>query len=196
MTSSYLANECHVGDRIRIFIHRSSFKPPRDQATPLILIANGSGIAPFIGFLKEREFRKNARRTKPVNSGAVGEVLLFYGCRSEDEAPYLSLLNSYVCNGTITSFFPCFSQKIPKEYVQDRLLKESEMVLPLLEKNAHILVSGDAERMSKAVAETWIQMLQTHFKLQKQDATARFESLIGEKRYLEDVWSSQLGANI
>ena len=171
-------------------MRRTVFKPPKNQSAPLIFIANGSGIAPFIGFLKEREFRKETRHIRrPSEYVNFGEVLLFYGCKSEEEAPYWSFLDSCVQKKIITSFFPCFSRKIPKQYVQDILLKSSDRVLSLLEQNAFILISGDAKWMSKAVAKAWIQMFQMYFKMSEQDATAKLEFLVREKRYLEDVWS-------
>lgn len=40
---------------MRIDFRESSFKLPEDEKIPIIMIAAGTGVAPFIGFLEERE---------------------------------------------------------------------------------------------------------------------------------------------
>ena len=51
--SSYL-QQCRPGDRVPIYIRRSTFKLPPQPSTPLIMVGPGTGLAPFRGFLQER----------------------------------------------------------------------------------------------------------------------------------------------
>ncbi|KAL3464896.1 hypothetical protein BJX64DRAFT_286084 [Aspergillus heterothallicus] len=61
-------------------VRRSKFKPPVAPMHPMIMIANGSGIAPFLGFLRHR------LRTFQLN-GDIGQMVLIYGC--QDQSMYL-----------------------------------------------------------------------------------------------------------
>ncbi|XP_061613943.1 methionine synthase reductase isoform X3 [Phyllopteryx taeniolatus] len=56
-----------------------SFRPPPDTSVPLVMVGPGTGVAPFIGFLQQRE------KERQQNPDAVfGETWLFFGCRYRD----------------------------------------------------------------------------------------------------------------
>ncbi|KAI9370425.1 hypothetical protein BJX61DRAFT_548950 [Aspergillus egyptiacus] len=57
---------------------RTPFKLPLHPSTPLLLLATGTGLAPFRAFLHER--RQLLRLGRPV-----GPILLFFGCRHPTE---------------------------------------------------------------------------------------------------------------
>ena len=54
VASTWLAR-LKEGDRAAVFVRRSSFKLPADPATPVVMVGPGTGLAPFRGFLQERE---------------------------------------------------------------------------------------------------------------------------------------------
>ncbi|KAM4606184.1 methionine synthase reductase isoform 2-T3 [Polymixia lowei] len=56
-----------------------SFRPPSDPTVPFIMVGPGTGVAPFIGFLQQRE--KERQENPEV---AFGETWLFFGCRHQD----------------------------------------------------------------------------------------------------------------
>ncbi|XP_067342175.1 methionine synthase reductase isoform X2 [Channa argus] len=56
-----------------------SFRPPPDPSVPFIMVGPGTGVAPFIGFLQQRE---KERQENPV--AVFGETWLFFGCRHKD----------------------------------------------------------------------------------------------------------------
>ncbi|MED6278817.1 hypothetical protein CHARACLAT_027844, partial [Characodon lateralis] len=56
-----------------------SFRPPSDPSVPFIMIGPGTGVAPFIGFLQQRE---EERKENP--EAEFGETWLFFGCRFRD----------------------------------------------------------------------------------------------------------------
>lgn len=71
LCSNYLANANPKDEKIAVFVRRSTFRLPQDER-PLILIAGGTGIAPFKAFIQERKLL----RQKGVK---FGDAFLFYG---------------------------------------------------------------------------------------------------------------------
>ncbi|XP_041824892.1 methionine synthase reductase isoform X2 [Melanotaenia boesemani] len=63
-----------------------SFRPPSDQSVPFIMVGPGTGVAPFIGFLQQRE---EERKKNP--EVLFGETWLFFGCRHRDRDYLFSL---------------------------------------------------------------------------------------------------------
>ncbi|XP_072306795.1 methionine synthase reductase isoform X2 [Eucyclogobius newberryi] len=73
-SGSQLLPKVHVGLRANC-----SFRPPSDPSVPLVMVGPGTGVAPFIGFLQQRE------KQRQENPGmAFGETWLYFGCRHED----------------------------------------------------------------------------------------------------------------
>lgn len=108
--------------KLRFFIRRSSFKLPRDHRTPIIMIGPGLGIAPFRSFIEERSTR-TSDGPGPRNNH------LYFGCRYKDADFYFEEeLTAYSSQGII-KLKVAFSREDPKQYVQDLLLEDSDLVL-------------------------------------------------------------------
>lgn len=79
----HLSDHVHhlrVGDSVQVEVPRGIFTPPLRGPRPLIFLAAGIGITPFIGYLEA------LARCEP--GGRVPSVLLLYGCRSGAEHPF------------------------------------------------------------------------------------------------------------
>ena len=64
-----LAERVETGSQLKVFIQPShGFTVPVDPNAPMIMVGPGTGIAPFVSFLQEREA-----------SGAKGDNWLFFG---------------------------------------------------------------------------------------------------------------------
>uniref|UniRef100_A0A672JIP1 Methionine synthase reductase n=1 Tax=Salarias fasciatus TaxID=181472 RepID=A0A672JIP1_SALFA len=174
----------------------SSFRPPSDPSVPFIMVGPGTGVAPFIGFLQQRE---NERQNNP--KAAFGETWLFFGCRHKDgDYLFREELEGFVSSGALSQLKVCFSRD-PREdeesvtsaaqprYVQHNLLLHRRHVTDiLLRQNGYLYVCGDAKNMAKDVNETLMEMIKTELEVDQLDAMKTLAGLREEKRYLQDIW--------
>lgn len=161
------------------------------------MVGPGTGVAPFIGFLQQRE---NERRENP--EATFGETWLFFGCRHRDrDYLFREELESFVSNGTLSHLKVCFSRDEEEEeevtktsaarprYVQHNLLLNSQNITDiLLKQNGYLYVCGEAKNMAKDVNDTLVEMIKTELQVDQLDAMKRLAGLREEKRYLQDIW--------
>ncbi|KAJ4344678.1 uncharacterized protein N0V89_012422 [Didymosphaeria variabile] len=145
------------GGTVFAHVRKSKFKLPITSSTPLVLIAAGTGFAPFRAFLAERA--KLHALGKPV-----GRMLLFFGCRSSD-SDYIyreELEKLQETLGDKLRIVTAFSREgnNKRVYVQDRVVEESETVLEMLNAGANMYICGKASmarevdgKMEEAVAK-------------------------------------------
>jgi sulfite reductase alpha subunit-like flavoprotein len=165
------------------------FKLPKDPDTPIVMVGPGTGVAPFMGFLEEREVLI-AR-----NGGTLGPAHLFFGCRSRStDFIYMNRLESYTENGVLSSngLHVAFSreQESEKVYVQDLIAASSEELWHLIQNgNASVYICGDARRMAPDVKKAFINMAVKHGQLTQHAADAWMATLMSSGRYVEDVYA-------
>ncbi|XP_069561593.1 LOW QUALITY PROTEIN: methionine synthase reductase [Brachyistius frenatus] len=168
-----------------------SFRPPSDPSVPFIMVGPGTGVAPFIGFLQQRE--EDRQKNPEV---VFGETWLFFGCRHRDgDYLFRRELEGFVSSGTLSHLKVCFSRDDEEattsqpRYVQHNLLLNSQHVTDiLLKQNGCLYVCGDAKNMAKDVNETLMEMIKTELQLDQLEAMKRLAGLREEKRYLQDIW--------
>lgn len=179
MNSLTLAS--HKDICINIYLRSNQyFRPPVDSSIPVIMVGPGTGVAPFLGFLKHRQ---------KVGVG-VGEWWLFYGCRHKDrdflyQKELKKLEEENVLNHLIVSYS---RDNDGPRYVQDNLIKYGSSLAPLLDK-AIVYVCGDAHNMAKDVFEAFASVLSNHNKLPESDARKVLTKMQLDRRYLQDVWT-------
>uniref|UniRef100_A0A1A8MZD9 Methionine synthase reductase n=2 Tax=Nothobranchius pienaari TaxID=704102 RepID=A0A1A8MZD9_9TELE len=173
-----------------------SFRPPPHPSVPFIMVGPGTGVAPFIGFLQQRE---EERKENP--EAAFGETWLFFGCRHRDK-DYLfrENLENLVPSGTLTHLKVCFSRDHQEDedavapatqprYVQHNLLLNSQKVTDVLfRQNGSIYVCGDAKNMAKDINETLVEIIKAELHVDQLEAMKKLAELREEKRYLQDIW--------
>ncbi|EFJ49456.1 hypothetical protein VOLCADRAFT_59322, partial [Volvox carteri f. nagariensis] len=170
---------------VPIFLRRAAdFKLPPSLATPLVMVGPGTGVAPFRGFLQER-------RAQILAQKLLGEAVLFFGCRRDDEDYlYKEELEAFKVEGTLAALHVAFSRaQADKVYVQDLIKQQGAKVWALLQAGAHVYVCGDGVAMSKDVHAALAGVVQQYGGLSEQDATAFLQNLAQERRYVRDVWS-------
>ncbi|KAJ9501555.1 hypothetical protein LTR99_003845 [Exophiala xenobiotica] len=175
-----------VGGKVFLHIRHSSFKLPANNKTPIIMVAAGTGIAPFRGFVQERVRIATAGQE-------VGPMLLFFGCRSP-EHDYLysqewekteQMLGKHRFR-IITAFS---RQQQKRLYVQDKLEEHGELVAKMLNDGAYFYICGSTD-MARGVRQALVKvMMQANgYDEKAADNYVRYE-LKQARRFQEDVWS-------
>ncbi|MFF2045119.1 molybdopterin-dependent oxidoreductase [Kitasatospora sp. NPDC058170] len=177
--SSYLADAADDGP-VPVFVQRSAhFRPPADPAAPMIMVGPGTGVAPFIGFLEERQAR-----------GHRGPNWLFFGEQREaTDFYYREELAAFRAAGHLDRLDLAFSRdQRAKVYVQDRMREHGPRLWDWLQNGAHLYVCGDAGRMAKDVDRALRDIVCAHGGLDEDEAAAYVARLATDKRYVRDVY--------
>lgn len=172
-----------------------SFRLPADLSVPIIMIAAGSGIAPFRSFWQERQLqvksRAGGRRLSQATNSGIGKMVLFFGCRSSNvDQLYADEMDQLLAKGVLHEVYLALSQETgsDKMYVQDEVLKQRTLIYWWLSKeSAHIYVCGDA-RMADGVRRSLIKMYEFEGQLNELGAQDAFDDLRDQGRYHEDIY--------
>ena len=178
--STFLADHADDTQDIGVFVtHAANFGPPTDPDTPMIMIGPGTGVAPFRGFLHERQAL-----------GHEGRNWLFFGEQySATDFYYRDELTSMLSDGLLTRLDVAFSRDQDRKiYVQDRMQEHGAELYRWLHDGAHVYVCGDASRMAKDVDRTLKGIVAQHGRLSPKSAEAYVKALAAEKRYVRDVY--------
>nr|ANE10102.1 NADPH-cytochrome P450 reductase [Rhopalosiphum padi] len=170
---------------IPIYIRRSQFRLPPKSQTPIIMIGPGTGLAPFRGFIQERDYARKEGRE-------IGEMVLYFGCRKKDEDfIYENELQEYVANGTLTKLHLAFSRDQPeKKYVTHLLEQNADELWNIIgEKSGHLYVCGDARSMAKDVHSIIVKVVMEKGQMTNSQALNYVKKMEQQKRYSADVWS-------
>lgn len=163
-TSSWICQRLQVGTRIRFQLTPATLIP--DYTVPMVMIAAGTGIAPFRAFAEELSKESN-------------EAVLFFGCRYKtQDFLYRKELLANEHLRVITAFSREQEQKI---YVQHRMKEHSDLLWDMFERNARFYVCG-----SQAMGEEALEVIRTILKEHKSEAT--IEKLRQDHRIMMEVW--------
>merc|ERR1712136_255515 len=168
----------------------TGFTLPSDPTTPIVMIGPGTGVAPFIGFLKHRELSKTENQV-------LSESWLFFGCRhKERDFLYRETLEQFENTGALTHLIVSFSRDVDTidngkpRYVQDSMkLHASALYRLITETDAVFYVCGDARNMAKDVRQTMIDIIQSEKACDLDQANKTFKEFVDTKRYKEDIWA-------
>lgn len=183
------------GDMVPCYIrHAQSFHLPADGSVPVILVGNGTGIAPFRAFWQQRMFDINNQcppKSSITEQRQWGDMRLFFGCRnSRHDDIYHHEIQTAVQSKAITSVFTGYSREKgkPKEYVQDLLREVSPDICDLIvNSNAHVYVCG-AAAMAEGVYTTLQTLIAEHLNLSPEEALEFISKLKSSNRYHEDIF--------
>ena len=180
VASSFLWNRLDIGDKVPLTIETiEKFRLPEDNDKPIIMISAGTGIAPFRGFLQEREARK-----------AHGKNWLLFGERNKAwDAFYDDEFEQWKSKGLLTEYSTAYSRDQEKKvYVSDVLEQEGNKLKDWIDQGAIIYVCGSKDRLAQNVRKSLLNVFKSEYKLSEEDAVTMFEKLKAEKQYQEEVY--------
>jgi sulfite reductase (NADPH) flavoprotein alpha-component len=168
------------GDRLKVFLRPNQhFRLPADPERPVIMIGPGTGVAPFRGFLQEREA-----------IGATGRNWLVFGHRNYlHDFLYQLDWQDWLKSGLLTRLDVAFSRDQPsKHYVQDAMWDARRDLYAWLQDGAALYVCGDANAMAKDVHAMLLRVLADQGGLDEAGAKVALDGIRRDGRYLRDVY--------
>ena len=178
--STYLADMVEIGEVSPVFtLPNKSFRIPKDNQAPMIMVGPGTGIAPFRAFLEERR-----------EIGATGYNWLFFGDQHREcDFIYEDEITNMTSSGLLNRIDLAFSRdQKEKQYVQHKMLDYGKDLFEQLDNGGYFYVCGDASRMAKDVDCALHQVIQKHGDMNSEKATEYVGDLKRQKRYLRDVY--------
>jgi sulfite reductase (NADPH) flavoprotein alpha-component len=177
--SQFVVNTA-IDSNVQVWIEKNDrFRVPADGARDIIMVGPGTGVAPFRGFLQEREA-----------AGATGRNWLFFGGRSlyHDflyQLEWQQALKRKALHRVDVAFSRDQAEKI---YVQHRIKEAGKELFAWLSNGAYLYVCGDASAMAPDVNAALLDVVREHGNLDADDAQAWVADLTADGRYLRDVY--------
>jgi sulfite reductase (NADPH) flavoprotein alpha-component len=166
-------------ERLPIYIERNErFRIPHDSMRDIVMIGPGTGVAPFRGFVQEREA-----------VGASGRNWLLFGNpHSRSDFLYQLEWQDALKRGALHRLDLAFSRDDSRKiYVQDRLREHGRELYAWLDNGAHLYVCG-ATAMGKGVHAALIDAIAEHGGKSAEDAEDFLDTLQQQGRYARDVY--------
>jgi sulfite reductase (NADPH) flavoprotein alpha-component len=176
VASTLVSDHRKSGDSLNVFVKPNPhFRLPKDGAAPIVMIGAGTGLAPYRGFLQEREAL-----------GAAGKSWLVFGHRHFlYDFLYQLEIQDWLKSGILHRLDLASSRDQPeKKYVQHVLWEQRDRLRGQLAEGATIYLCGDAKHMARDVDAVLMRILAA----EKQDGQAALDALITAGRYKKDVY--------
>lgn len=176
--SHWLCQELEIGQSVRAHFHpHRDFHLPDDDNRPIIMVAAGTGIAPFRGFLQKR-----------LTDNAKGENWLFMGQRRQkSDYYYRDFFKALSLSGKLKLDLAFSRDQAEKFYASDAMIRRGEEIVERIEKDAVIYVCGSIE-LGKSVHRALQLILEKHCGKDAKAAEDFLRKLRKEGRYRRDVY--------
>lgn len=142
IASRYLL-DLQPGDRVRLYPHRNArFHLPDDPRAPLILVAEGTGIAPYRAFIQHLA---HTGRHTPC-------WLVFAEQRFEEDFLYQLAFQEARRRGVLERVDTVFQVDQPNRALADPILDHAAPFIDWLKRGAHLYFCGDKDRLGDTEA--------------------------------------------
>ncbi|MEU5543223.1 cytochrome P450 [Streptomyces sioyaensis] len=182
-TGSTHLHALRPGDTVlaRVQPCREAFRLDPAEDTPVILVAAGTGLAPFRGAVADR-----------LAAGQTAPARLYFGCDDPD-GDFLHAAEFAAAEAAgVISVRPVFSAR-PEHghrFVQHRIAAEAAEVWELLQAGARVYVCGDGSRMAPGVRAAFRELHGAQTGASAQESEAWLRELTASGRYIEDVYAA------
>ena len=112
-------------------IPNEGFRLPSDSNVPVVMIGAGTGIAPFIGFLHHRSI-----------NGTNKNWLIFGEKNKDSDFLYNQQIMKWKDQGLLQGLDMAFSRDPSKQYVQDKIRENADLLAEWIKDGARIYVCG------------------------------------------------------
>ncbi|MGW8976848.1 bifunctional cytochrome P450/NADPH--P450 reductase [Streptomyces platensis] len=182
-TGSTYLHGVRPGDTVlaRVQSCREAFRLDAADDTPVILVAAGTGLAPFRGAVADR-----------VAENQQAPARLYFGC-DDPNADFLHAAEFTAAEAAgVLSVRPVFSERPQNghRFVQHRIAAEAAEVWELLKAGARVYVCGDGSRMAPGVRAAFRELHGAHTGASPQESEAWLRELTASGRYIEDVYAA------
>ena len=178
--SGYLGERLPEDGAARVFVEPNpNFRLPDDPQAAIIMIGNGTGIAPFRAFMQARVARE-----------APGKNWLVFGNpHFTEDFLYQTEWQGWQKDGFLHRYSLAWSRdQAEKVYVQDKLREEAASVWQWLKEGAYVYVCGDAARMAKDVERALLDIIAGEGGMDADAAADYLDELRQARRYQRDVY--------
>jgi sulfite reductase (NADPH) flavoprotein alpha-component len=178
VASGMIAERVKAGASLNVFVKANPhFRLPKDDATPIVMIGAGTGVAPYRAFLQEREA-----------AGAKAPAWLVFGHRHFlYDFLYQLEIQDWLKTGVLTRLDLASSRDQPeKRYVQHVLWEQRERLRAQLAEGATLYLCGDAKHMARDVDAVLMRILSEG--KNAGDGQAALDALVTAGRYKKDVY--------
>jgi len=177
-----------------------SFTFPKDEdliTKPFIMVGPGTGVAPFMSYLRYKLSQKDLARN----------LSLFFGCRDPQKDFFfkseivnfsnINLLKKFcVSFSRVESIEDTDDKEILKniytnkcKYVQDAMkLNAKELCEAIYRQNGYVYICGDGANMCKDVQKCLAECLAEEYKISLEDSNKYVLEMMKEKRLRQDIW--------
>ncbi len=179
VASGYLNNRLGAGGQVKVFLEPNDrFRLPDDPETPIIMIAAGTGIAPYRSFMQELE----SQRANPDSWLIFGNPHLRTDFLYQRE--WLRWRESGLLNRIDTAWS---RDQAEKHYVQDVVQAQAARIDRWLQRGGHIYLCG-SQHMGQAVQDVLQNALPQPAATESEPARSLLTDLRRERRLHKDLY--------
>jgi sulfite reductase (NADPH) flavoprotein alpha-component len=178
--STFVNDRWPLGTTAPVYVQdaQKHFALPADPATPVIMIGPGTGVAPFRGFMQEREA-----------AGRPGRNWLFFGDQSRAWGFYYEEEFTAWQQRGLLRLDLAFSRDQPEKiYVQHRMRAAARDLYAWLEDGAEVFICGDKARMAADVQQELARIVETEGGRTTEQAAEYVAALRKSRRLKLDVY--------
>lgn len=177
MATGYLTRDTQA---VQVFVRSNPrFHLARDAQHPLLLIGTGTGIAPLIALLEQRERENSSART----------CLVFGDRRRASDYLYRPRLAGWHARGVLERVLTAFSRDSDRRYyVQDALVDNGAYIWELIEQGAHLYLCGNKANLESAIEQALVTVASQHGKLDDEAAEAFVQALVSTGRVHKELY--------